>query len=123
VIGKSLYPGIQKSLMDVCEYVHQIGGLFVPAHVDRRMNGLYSQLGFFPEDLDADAVEIFRKTKRMEIIEAHPELGRFQVMKNSDAHFIGDIGRSQSRLIMEARNFTEFGLALRGRNGREVIAL
>lgn len=123
VIGNSLYPGIQKSLMDVCDYVHQLGGLFVPAHVDRLRNGLYSQLGFMPEELEADAIEIFRKTETKEIIEEHPELSGFQLMKNSDAHFAGDIGRSQSRLIMKARNFTEFGLALRGRSGREVIAI
>lgn len=120
-IGHSLYPGLRQQISDVAETVHQLGGLFVPAHVDRRMNGMYSQLGFFPEDLKADAVEIFRNTDRATALKDHPELLGYQLLKNSDAHFIEDIGRCTSLLEMEECSFQELEKALRGIEGRRVV--
>lgn len=121
-ITHSLYPGLRQGITEVALKVHSLGGLFVPAHVDRQMNGLYSQLGFFPQELEADAVEISRKTSRAEVYESHPELGKFQLLKSSDAHFIQDIGRCSTRLEMEQRSFSELSKALKGLDGRRVLA-
>ena len=102
--------------------VHNLGGLFVPAHVDRSMNGLYAQLGFLPEGLEMDGVEISRWTQPEAILRDHPELAGYQLLQNSDAHFVKDIGRCSSRLLMKELSFKELGLALRGKEGRKVIA-
>jgi PHP family Zn ribbon phosphoesterase len=120
-ITHSLYPGLYHGITEVASTVHSIGGLFIPAHVDRNMNGLYSQLGFFPPELQADAVEISRRISRKEICEMHPELSRFQLLKSSDAHFLADIGRCISRLEMAACSFSELSKALRGQDGRRVL--
>jgi 3',5'-nucleoside bisphosphate phosphatase len=119
-LERSLYPSLSKGIDEVAEFVHLIGGLFVPAHVDRRMNGLYSQLGFLPAGLNPDAVEIFRRTSRKGALKQHPELKGFQLLKSSDAHFIEDIGRCTSKLLMEQRSFAELGMALRGLDGRGI---
>lgn len=120
-IQHSLYPGIRQQITAVAETVHRLGGLFVPAHVDRRMNGIYNQLGFFPEDLDADAVEIFRNANRKDVLQTHPELKGYQLLKSSDAHFVEDIGRCTSLLEMEDLSFAEFEKALKGLEGRRVV--
>ena len=120
-LQKSLYPALNKGIDEIAGFVHSLGGLFVPAHVDRKMNGLYSQLGFMPDDLKPDAVEIFRRTRRKEAIKQHPELKKFQLLKSSDAHFIQDIGRCTSTLVMQERNFTELRMALRGEEKRGVV--
>jgi 3',5'-nucleoside bisphosphate phosphatase len=119
-LERSLYPAMNKGIDEVTEFVHSIGGLFVPAHVDRRMNGLYSQLGFLPVGLDLDAIEIFRQTDREAAVKEHPELKDFELLKSSDAHFIGDVGRCTSTLLMDQRSFKEFRMALRGLDGRGI---
>ena len=48
--------------------------------------------------------------------------GKFTVIRNSDAHFLADIGRCYSRFLMERRDFGEFRMALKGEKGRAVLA-
>ncbi len=120
-LEKSLYPALNKGIDEIAEFVHSLGGLFVPAHVDRKMNGLYSQIGFLPENLQPDAVEIFRRTRRKDAVKQHPELKNFRLLKNSDAHFIEDVGRCTSTYVMQKRSFSELKMALRGEGGRGVV--
>jgi len=120
-ITHSLYPGLNLDISEAAQMVHQLGGMFVPAHVDRQMNGLYAQLGFFPEELEADAVEISWRTDTRSMMGRHPELSRYQIIRSSDAHFIEDIGRAESKLLMNACSFVEFRMALRGEQGRKVM--
>ena len=122
-ISHSLYPGLRWSIGEAADVVHQLGGLFVPAHADRAMNGLFAQLGFFPDDLEADAVEIWRRTSLEAARKEYPELRAHTLIQNSDAHFIEDIGRAGNRYAMESRNFSELAMALRGENGRSVFEL
>jgi len=117
----SLYPALAKGIDEVAATVWSLGGLFVPAHVDRPRNGIYAQLGVFPETLKADAVEIFRKSSRSAAVYQHPELKAFQLLKCSDAHFLNDIGRCPSTMVMEKRNFEELKMAFHGENGRGVL--
>jgi PHP family Zn ribbon phosphoesterase len=116
----SLYPGLNWGISEAARVVHELGGLFIPAHINRTMNGLYSQLGFLPEDLRIDAVEIARNSKLEDLLGEHPELLEYQLYKSSDAHYLEDIGRCTSQLHMKERNFIELGLALRGEQGRKV---
>lgn len=73
------------SLTKVGALIHERGGLFVPAHIDRSMYSVWSQLGFLPED-DYDAVEMIGA-------EADIDPGRHTVTCASDAHFLQAIGR------------------------------
>lgn len=121
-VSYSLYPGVDWEIGEAARIVHELGGLFVPAHVDRAMNGLYTQLGIWPEGLDVDAVEISRYISRKEALKDHPELKSRTLLKSSDAHYLEDIGRCFSNLVMEGRDFRELKLALRGEEGRGVEA-
>jgi len=122
-ISHSLYPGLNWSIEEAAEVVHRLGGIFIPAHVDRSMNGLFSQLGIFPDELEADAVEIFRRNSPQTAVEEYPELSAYCLIQNSDAHFIEDIGRAGNNYLMKSRNFEEFVLALKGEKGRSVLEL
>ncbi|HTP10931.1 MAG TPA: PHP domain-containing protein, partial [Anaerolineae bacterium] len=42
------------------EHVHVIGGLAIPAHIDRKANGLLEILGFVPANVTVEALEISR---------------------------------------------------------------
>lgn len=122
-IDYSLYPGLTWGIEEAAGVVHELGGLFVPAHVNRPTNGLYAQLGLFPGDLKADAVEISRQTNRAEMKAEHPELRNFVMIQNSDAHFLDDIGRAGNRYQMMSRSFDELRMAMKDIEGRRVIDL
>ncbi len=115
-----LHSALRWGISDAARIVHQLGGLFIPAHVDRPTNGLYSHLGFFPEDLEVDGVEISRHTNSAVMTKKHPELAGYQLIQNSDAHFINEIGGIKSSLVMRELSFSELSLALRGEQNREV---
>ena len=115
-----LLSGIEQSIDDVERKVHSLNGLFIPAQVDRSRFGIFSQLGFIPETLNCDALEIsvnatpaFLKTSK--IREKYP------VMTNSDAHFPDRIGDSFSTYLMESTTFAELKMAIKGEEGRGII--
>ncbi len=115
--------GIDQSINEVEIQVHELGGLFIPAHVDRMMNGLYYQMGFLPEDLYADAIEISRFTSEEQICRQHPELKKYSLIQDSDAHYPGDIGRVYTILEIEEPGFEELSQALKKEGGRRARLL
>ncbi len=112
---------IDRDIDQVEEMVHSLGGLFIPAHINRGINSLISQLGFVPEGIKADALEISRHTGKKEFLGDNPYLSDFTFLQNSDAHFPGDIGRVFSMFRMEEASFNEIKMALAGKNGRRVV--
>lgn len=115
--------GIDQSINDVEQMVHKLGGLFIPAHVDRPVNGLYSQLGFFPEGLQVDAVELSRFTSARQMNALHPELEPYTFIQSSDAHIPGDIGRAATQIMMGSPGLEELSRAFAGEGERRVILL
>lgn len=120
---KLLINAISKSIDEVEAFVHKNGGLFIPAHMDRMKNSIYSQLGFLPENLNADALEISARTTSGEFVKKHPETGKFTIITDSDAHFSGQIGTVYSSFNIEEASFSEVKMALKGLNGRKVTLL
>lgn len=71
-------------ISSLLERVHSLGGLFVPAHIDRTVFGVIAQLGFLPDE-DFDAVELTAR--------GDPTLaGRYPALRNSDSHHLSSIG-------------------------------
>jgi 3',5'-nucleoside bisphosphate phosphatase len=115
-----LLNAINKSLEEVECYTHSLNGLFIPAHIDRKKNSIYSQLGFLPEGLNADALEISGKSAPEQFGALHPEIYRFPVIRSSDAHFPENIGMVLTNLFLERRSFSEVSMAFRGERGRRI---
>jgi predicted metal-dependent phosphoesterase TrpH len=113
-----LWSALDQSLDEVAEQVRQLKGLFFPAHIDRPVNGLLRQLGFVPEHLQADALEVCQYNHAWD--DKNPDLLKlFSIICNSDAHTLEQIGQRYTMLWMEALNFSEILLALRGQKGRK----
>lgn len=72
------------------------GGLFVPAHVDRKANGLFTALGFLPPRLPFDWLEITPHITRTEACARWPQLRGQPLVQSSDAHYLADLGRGQT---------------------------
>lgn len=81
------------SVDEAARRVAALGGLPIPAHIDRPMFGLLANLGFVPPDLPVPALEIFRLTQPEALLRQHPELARYPLVRDSDAHQLSDMRR------------------------------
>lgn len=115
-----LIASINAGIDEVEKKVHELGGIFIPAHVNRQMNGIYSQIGFLPGYLSFDAVEITGNQSCSDIVDLYPELGFYTVIKNSDAHYPECIGSAFTEYLLEKPTFTEWVKAVHKKDGREV---
>ncbi len=115
-----LISALNVGVNEVERTVHNLGGLFIPAHVDRPMFSITSQLGFIPPDLKFDALEIFRNTNSYNFLQKHSYLGNPTLIKNSDAHFPNQLGTVYTEYFLDNPNFVELAMALKGESGRYV---
>ena len=106
------------SIDEIAAQARALGGLVVPAHVDRQAYGLVGQLGFIPPTLDADALEISYRIKAARARETIPGTERFALVTGSDAHDLPDLGRAITRFYLETRSLGEVRMALAGQGGR-----
>lgn len=123
IVGEEEYHllnAIDVDIDGIYDEVHRIGGLFIPAHINKGTTSLMSQLGFVPPDLRADGLEINFRTTREETIKKAAYLKRFTFITDSDAHFIDNVGDVYNVIYMEHRNFDEFRKALAGEDGRYI---
>lgn len=120
---KLLINAISKNITEIEAFVHNLNGIFIPAHIDRKKNSLLSQLGFLPDNLRADALEISRLTSAEDFSAIHPEINKFPLLSNSDAHYPEHIGTAMTGFEIEEPAFREIMMALRAEEGRKVVAL
>lgn len=100
--------------------VHQRGGIFIPAHVNRSAYSLTSQLGFIAPDMEAEALELSKHAETSDFRKENPLLRNFSIIRSSDAHFPEDIGCVHSEFNIGKPSFGEIKLALQNKNGRTV---
>lgn len=76
---------------DVFEIVEGLGGVALPAHIDRASYSLLSNLGFIPEELRIRYLELSKKCDLQNFLEQNKGFGKYRYIKSSDAHILGDI--------------------------------
>jgi hypothetical protein len=116
-----LISALDQSIDQVEQKVHSLGGIFIPAHIDRPSYSIISQLGFIPAGILIDGIEISANCKIASVIPFLEEQAEQTVIRNSDAHYIKNIGNAFSIFELEHRTFSEIKLALQGKLGRKVI--
>lgn len=79
------------NLNDCIKMIHQYHGIAVLAHVFDRKNSIINQLGFIPNDIQADAIEVKNEEQIKLIKQMYPFLQNKIFMINSDAHRLIDI--------------------------------
>jgi hypothetical protein len=75
--------------------IHSLGGLSIASHIDRDAFGIISQLGFIPDDLRFDALEISPRTNRDKAEYLYKDYRSFAWISSSDAHYLKDIGKME----------------------------
>lgn len=103
--------------------VAALGGICIPAHVDRPSYSLISALGFIPEGLPIQAVELSRHISAEEAALTMPNLNKYCYLSSSDAHCLQDVGINPTILFCAASpNFDDVKKALINNSGRKVLA-
>ncbi len=115
-----LIASLDKSIEEVELKVHSLGGIFIPAHINKTVNSIIGQLGFFPDDLNVDAVEISRHITKERFVNENPWSIGYTFTTSSDAHIPEDVGTAYSVFKMVNRSFTEIKKALKFEEGRLV---
>ena len=94
------------SMNRLFDMVKSVGGLFIPAHVDRHSYSVLTNLGFIPDDMDIKNIEV---SKNVEDLDAYlcsrPELKKYKIFRNSDAHYLADIAEKNS--YIDCKNISE----------------
>lgn len=98
------------------DLIHERDGLAIAAHVDREGFGIIGQLGFIPEGLPLDALELADPTTRDHIPLRNP----LPFITSSDAHTLEDVGRRTTMFLMNAPSIDELRRCLSGEEGHTV---
>jgi hypothetical protein len=104
------------SLAEVVAAVHERDGIVIASHVDRPSCSVVSQLGFIPEDLDLDGVEVSRRGAAQGAALA----GQRGWAVFSDAHRLEEIGAASTVFRVEQPTVAELRLAFHGAQGRGI---
>ncbi|MGQ9533628.1 MAG: PHP domain-containing protein [bacterium] len=104
---------------EIVDKIHKLNGIAIASHIDRESYSLIGQLGFIPEDLGIEAVEISPNITLNDALKKFPEIERFPIVRSSDAHFLEDIGKAITNFLIEEPTIEEIKMALKNERGRK----
>ncbi|MDX9801875.1 MAG: PHP domain-containing protein [Spirochaetia bacterium] len=105
-VEKYLGNATELSIDEIREEVFSRSGLFIPAHIDKPVFSITSQLGFLPDDIYT-AIEVFFPAS------AGKYSDKYSVITSSDAHFLDDIGKKYFTVDIAEKTFLSVLLAMR----------
>lgn len=114
LIGATTIP-----LEEIIRIIHEFGGIAIASHIDREAFSIIGQLGFIPENLELDALEISPHTTIEEAKIRYKD--NYPITCSSDAHYPDDIGKGYTSFLLKEGTVTEIKKALRNEEGRELI--
>ena len=83
------------------ELVKEFKGAFIPCHIDKETYGVISNLGFIPMYLDIKTVEVANMNKFENYLKTGIIKNEYKVLKNSDAHNLGQISERENFIEVE----------------------
>jgi PHP family Zn ribbon phosphoesterase len=78
------------TVKNVIEMVKAVKGVVIPAHVEKKANGIIGVLGFIPVEYKFDFIEVKSKEYENRFIE------KYKKIYNSDAHRLEDISETEN---------------------------
>jgi predicted metal-dependent phosphoesterase TrpH len=107
--NKSLFSAVGLSIEEIIDTVHGNKGLAVAAHIDRDSFSIISQLGFIPDNLNYDALEISPNMSLEQAKVVFKEYSdRYNFIKGSDSHSLDWIGDVYTQFKGEKNSFFDF---------------
>ena len=107
------------SINQAFHVVDSLGGILIPAHVNRKAFGLIEILGFVPPDLPFDALEISRHLSVPEAYRMFPQITPFPLIRSGDVHRLEEF-LGANHFTMMAPTISELKMAMRNMEGRSL---
>jgi predicted metal-dependent phosphoesterase TrpH len=104
---KSLYSSVNLRIEEIIDLVHQNNGLAIAAHIDRPSFSIISQLGFIPDSLKYDALELSANLSIDKAKEIYKNYKQYKFVKGSDSHCLEMIGDAYTEYY-GSNNFKDF---------------
>lgn len=101
--------------------IKQFEAICFPAHVDAKRNSVSSQLGFLPPNSQVDGIGITAGCDIKAFLAKNSYLANKSIIRNSDAHYLNEMGSGSSFARLEAPTFAELKRAFAQQEGREII--
>jgi hypothetical protein len=101
----------QISIDNAVKLIKSMGGIAIPSHIDSATFSIISQLGFVPDNIPFDALEVRHLEKVSDLL---PLIMRKNVpfVTFSDAHYVDDIGKRRITLNLNEPNCEEIAKSL-----------
>ncbi len=104
---------------EVVQAIHSLNGLAIASHIDREGFSITGQLGFIPDNLGLDALEISPNISFSEATKKYqPSL---PLICSSDAHNLDEIGKGYTSFYIKEGTTEEIKKALANEEGRKII--
>ncbi len=114
LIGATTIP-----LEEIIQIIHSFQGITIASHIDRESFSIIGQLGFIPESLELDALEISPHITLEEAKKRYPY--EYPITCSSDAHYPDDIGKGFTSFLLKDGTVAEIKKALKNEEGRKLI--
>ncbi len=114
LIGATTVP-----LEEIIRQIHNWDGLAIASHIDREAYSILGQLGFIPDGIGLDALEISPRVSFEEAFQRYKT--PYPICTSSDAHYPDDIGKSFTSFLLEEGTVAEMKKAFRNEEGRKVL--
>jgi PHP family Zn ribbon phosphoesterase len=115
LINSSLLP-----LDEIVKIAERHNAFIFPAHVDAASYSIIGQLGMIPDYLNFVACGITAKADPKTLTSQYPQLANYTLIKNSDAHYLDDIGSGYTEFYLDSPTTDELKKACRSEFGRKV---
>ncbi|KPU27839.1 phosphoesterase [Caloranaerobacter sp. TR13] len=102
-VDKFLLNSTKYTIKEINDLVNRLNGALVPAHVDKKSYSILANLGFIPNELNIKTVEVSSNyfSLSTKILNS---LNGYNILKNSDAHYLGDINEPVMFLDLEKKD-------------------
>ncbi|QVK18729.1 PHP domain-containing protein [Mycoplasmatota bacterium] len=111
--AKMLINSTRLKLNELIDLVRSFNGLIFTAHINRYSNSILTVLGFIPENIDIDGIEI-NANDSIDNFKNKDLFSKFRVIQNSDAHYLGDISEKTNSINLREKSIDAFFDYFRG---------
>jgi len=100
--GRLLLTSTSITINEVFHIVnYELGGIAIPAHIDRQANSILSSFGIMPEDITIKCVEISDEKAKDIVVAKDSKINNMVKIYSSDAHYLWNINERKRFIDVE----------------------
>jgi hypothetical protein len=107
------------SIDEIIERVSALGGIAIPAHVERKSYGLFPSLGLISDEWHLLALEISRHTSPEQAAATFPTLRKYPLIQSGDVHRLDEF-LGTTLFTLDSPTLMEIRMAFNHIDGRSV---